>query len=258
MSRKPPTLQLVAVPNLPLVEPGDNLGAVLIEALERADQLPQTNDIFVVAQKVVSKAEGRYVDLNRVSPSSRAMELAEHTQKDPRLIEVMLTESSEVLRYRPGLIVVRHRLGFVMANAGIDQSNIDGGVEENRVLLLPTDPDGSGAELKVVLDRHFGIRVGVVISDSVGRAWRVGTVGLALGAAGIPAVRDLRGQCDLYGRALQSSESGFADMVASSAMLLMGEAGEGTPIVVVRGLLWSDAPAPGASLIRPWEQDLFR
>jgi coenzyme F420-0:L-glutamate ligase/coenzyme F420-1:gamma-L-glutamate ligase len=247
----------MVIPDLPRVKPGDDLAAMFIEALERADPLPQTNDIFVVAQKIVSKAEGRYVDLNRVTPSSRAVDLAEHTEKDPRLIEVILTESSEVLRYRPGLIVVRHRLGFVMANAGIDQSNIDAGVEQNRVLLLPTDPDGSAAQLKVALDRHFGVRVGVVISDSVGRAWRVGTVGLALGAAGLPAVRDLRGQCDLYGRALQSSESGFADMVASSALLLMGEAGEGMPIVRLRGLLWSDTPTPGAALIRPREQDLF-
>ena len=224
----------------------------------RADLAPRADDVFVVAQKIVSKAEGRYVDLRRVSPSRRAIELGELSDKDPRLVEVILGESDEVLRCRGGLLIVRHRLGFVMANAGVDQSNLEPDEDAERVLLLPQNPDGSSARLKRQLGDHFGVEVGVVISDSVGRAWRIGTVGLALGLAGIPAVRDLRGHSDLYGRELQTTEVGFADLIASSAMLVMGEGAEGTPVVLVRGLAHTNPDATASLLIRPIELDLFR
>ena len=258
VSPRQQTLQLIGLSHVPMVQPGDDLGALLIDAMAQQKLVSQDKDILVVAQKIVSKAEGRYVDLQQVSPSSRALELAGLTGKDPRLVEVILSESVDVLRCRDSLVIVRHRLGFVMANAGVDQSNVapDGAVE--RVLLLPQDPDGSSARLKHALDTHFGSELGVIVSDSVGRAWRIGTVGLALGLAGIPAVQDFRGRDDLYGRALQVTEVGFADQVASSAALLMGEGSEGVPAVLVRGLQWSNADATAALLIRPQAQDLFQ
>ena len=251
-------MQLIAVSHVPLVRPGDDLDALLIDAAARQNLAPRNGDILVVAQKIVSKAEARYVDLGQVTPSRRALELAELTDKDPRLVEVILSESDEVLRCRDGLLIVRHKLGFVMANAGVDQSNVEPSGAAERVLLLPQDPDGSSARLKHVLDEHFGVEVGVVISDSVGRAWRIGTMGLALGLAGIPAVQDFRGRGDLYDRPLQATEVGFADQVAAAAALLMGEGSEGVPAVLVRGLQWSGADATGAQLIRPKDQDLFQ
>jgi len=256
--RQQPGVQLVAVSHVPMVRPGDDLGTLLIDAAAQQNLAPLDGDILVVAQKIVSKAEARYVDLGRVTPSRRALELAELTDKDPRLVEVILSESDEVLRCRNGLLIVRHKLGFVMANAGVDQSNVEPENGAERVLLLPRDPDGSSARLKQTLDEHFGVEIGVVISDSVGRAWRIGTVGLALGLAGIPAVQDFRGQGDLYDRTLQATEVGFGDQVAAAATLLMGEGSEGLPAVLVRGLQWSDDDATGAQLIRPKDQDLFQ
>jgi coenzyme F420-0:L-glutamate ligase/coenzyme F420-1:gamma-L-glutamate ligase len=240
-----------------MVQPGDDLGTLLINAMAQQSLSLQDHDIVVVAQKVVSKAEGRYVDLQQVAPSTRALELAELSGKDARLVEVILSESQEVLRCRDGLLIVRHRLGLVMANAGVDQSNIEQSGATERVLLLPQDPDNSSARLKQMLEDHFGVQVGVVISDSVGRAWRVGTVGLALGLAGLPAIQDFRGRGDLYDRALEVTVVGFADQVAASAALVMGEGSEGVPAAMVRGLQWSDADTTAVSLIRPREQDLF-
>lgn len=251
-------IELIALPDVPLIRPGDDLWGILAGSLEGAGIMPQNNDVLVVAQKIVSKAEGRYVCLDGIEPSRRARELAEATDKDPRLVEVILGESEEVLRYRPGLLIVVHKLGLVMANAGVDQSNLEAHEAHERVLLLPTDPDRSSAQLKDALDRYFRTRIGVVISDSVGRPWRAGTVGVALGAAGFPALEDLRGQPDLYGRPLQVSQAGLADMIASSAALLMGEGAEGSPAVLVRGVAWSGPAAPGSALIRPREADLFR
>jgi coenzyme F420-0:L-glutamate ligase/coenzyme F420-1:gamma-L-glutamate ligase len=254
----PREVKLVAIPDIPLVAPGDDLSGVVIDAIEDARVSPRNADVFVVAQKIVSKAEGRYVNLEEVSPSARARELAKLTEKDPRLVEVILSESAEVLRCRPGLMIVSHRLGFVMANAGVDQSNVEDGGDDERVLLLPRDPDSSSAKLKTALDGHFGVYVGVVVNDSVGRAWRNGSVGLALGSAGIPALQDLRGRGDLFGRPLKTTEVGFADLVASAAMLLMGEGDEGLPLVMLRGLQFPHSGAAASMLLRPPEQDLFR
>lgn len=251
-------LTLTAIPDIPLVRPGDELAALLIAACGRAALAPADGDVVVVAQKVVSKAEGRHVDLASVRPSARAKELAAQVHKDARLIEVILGESRRVLRHRAGVLIVEHRLGFIMANAGVDHSNVDPQIGAEPVLLLPRDPDASAARLREKLAAHFGRRLAVVITDSWGRAWRRGTVGVALGAAGLPALMDLRGRPDLFGQPLRVTQTGFADEIASAASLLMGQADEACPAVLVRGLAWSGAPAPAAELIRAAEEDLFR
>lgn len=249
---------LTAIPDVPLVNPGDDLGAILIDCLQRAELVLRDHDVLVVAQKIVSKAEGRYVDLHDVVASPRAVELAAAVDKDPRLVEVILSESREVIRFRKGLLIVAHRLGFVMANAGVDQSNIAHPDGTERVLLLPQDPDAACAAIKARLDSHFGAAIGVVINDSFGRPWRNGVVGVALGAAGLPALLDLVGTPDLFGRAMRVTEVAVADELAAAASLLMGQAGEGLPAVHVRGVRW-DAPAgTAANLVRAKERDLFR
>ena len=251
-------LNLSAVPGIPLVKPGDDLAAILIGALDEARFEPGEQDILVVAQKIVSKAEGRYVDLVTVTPSERASNLAKDVDKDPRLVEVILSESDEVVGCKPGVLVVAHHSGVVLANAGIDRSNLDADTEGERALLLPENSDASAAGLKLRLDEHYGTELGVVISDSVGRAWRNGTVGIALGTAGVPALRDFIGQRDLFGRPLEVTQTGFADELASAASLLMGQADEGLPAVLIRGLTWNSPALAAKSLQRPKEQDLFR
>lgn len=253
------SVSLTAVPALPLVQPGDDLCRLLIDAIERAGIALADKDVLVIAQKIISKAEGRYVYLDQVTASQQAQQLALEVDKDPRLVELILAESSEVVRHGPGVLVVAHRLGFVMANAGIDRSNLDD--EENereKVLLLPENPDASCAMLKARLDEHFGVKLAIVINDSFGRPWRNGTMGIALGAAGLPALVDLRGQKDLFGRELRVSEVGFADEIAAAASLLMGQAAEGQPVVIVSGLDWDADDNPGKALIRDKNRDLFR
>jgi coenzyme F420-0:L-glutamate ligase/coenzyme F420-1:gamma-L-glutamate ligase len=214
--------------------------------------------VVVVAQKIVSKAEGRYVDLATVEPSARARKLAVEIDKDPRLVEVILRESRDVVRHRPGVLIVEHRLGFIMANAGVDRSNIDPAAGREPVLLLPENPDASAAHLRDRLAAYFHVSLGVIISDSWGRAWRHGTVGVALGAAGLPALLDMRGHPDLYGRALRVTQTGFADEIAAAASLVMGESDEAQPAILVRGLTWTGPASPAASLVRPAAEDLFR
>ncbi|MDO9709251.1 coenzyme F420-0:L-glutamate ligase [Paracraurococcus lichenis] len=243
------SLSLTALPGLPMVQAGDDLGALLAEGMARAGLSPQPGDVLAVAQKVVSKAEGRSVPLASVAPSAAARALAEKTGKDPRLVELILSESRRVVRARPNLIIVEHRLGFVMANAGIDQSNVG---QEGHALLLPVDPDASAARLSARLG------LAVVITDSFGRAWRRGTVGIAIGAAGLPALLDLRGQPDLFGRTLQVSITGFADEIAAAAGLVMGQGAEGQPAVLLRGLAWDAPAAPASELVRVGAEDLFR
>jgi coenzyme F420-0:L-glutamate ligase/coenzyme F420-1:gamma-L-glutamate ligase len=251
-------LTLTALPGIPMVRPGDDLAAMLIAACARADLALQDGDVLAVAQKIVSKAEGCHVDLAAVEPSPRAQELAAEVGKDPRLVEVILAESRRVVRRRPGVLIVEHRLGFVMANAGVDRSNVDPDRGQEPVLLLPHDPDAAAARLMDRLGAHFRSRPAVIITDSWGRPWRHGTVGVALGAAGLPALLDLRGQPDLFGHALRVTQIGFADEIASAASLLMGQADEAHPAVLVRGLRWRQAPAAAAALIRPADEDLFR
>jgi coenzyme F420-0:L-glutamate ligase / coenzyme F420-1:gamma-L-glutamate ligase len=254
----PASITLIPVPGVPLVRPGDDLAGLLIAACEEHALSPADGDVLAVAQKIVSKAEGRTVDLAATQPSSRARNLAAKVDKDPRLVEVILQESRRVVRHRPGVLIVEHRLGFVMANAGIDRSNVDPKTGAEPVLLLPRDPDASAAHLREKLAAHFGARLAVIITDSWGRAWRRGTVGVALGAAGVPAMMDLRGRPDLFGHELQFTQTGFADEVASAASLLMGQADEACPAVLVRGLSWRGPTVPASALIRAADEDLFR
>jgi coenzyme F420-0:L-glutamate ligase/coenzyme F420-1:gamma-L-glutamate ligase len=251
-------VKLEALAGIKLVEPGDDLGAIAVAAFAANGLAPADGDVLVVAQKIVSKAEGRYIDIAAVRPSAAAKALAAEVDKDPRFVEVVLSESRRVVRRRPGLLIVEHRLGFVMANAGVDHSNVPTDHAAERVLLLPLDPDGSARALRQALVAVFGVPLAVIVSDSFGRAWRKGTVGVALGAAGLPALVDLRGHPDLFGRPLQVSETGLADEIAAAAGLLMGQANEGVPMVLVRGLSWSAPEVPAAALVRPAEHDLFR
>jgi coenzyme F420-0:L-glutamate ligase/coenzyme F420-1:gamma-L-glutamate ligase len=252
------SLTMIGLTGVPLIEPGDDLGAIAAAALAANRVKPQAGDVLVVAQKIVSKAEGRYVEIAAVEPSQAAIALAAEVDKDPRFVEVVLSESRRVVRRRPGLLIVEHRLGFVMANAGIDHSNVPMPDGAERVLLLPKDPDRSARRLRRQLSEALGTDIAIVVSDSFGRPWRKGTVGIALGAAGLPALIDLRGHPDLFGRELLVTETGFADEIAAAAGLLMGQADEAVPMVLVRGLRWSAPDAPAAALIRPAEHDLFR
>lgn len=252
------TVELIAVPGIPLIEPGDNLTRILIDALQKAEIELRERDVVVVAQKIVSKAEDRFLELSEVAPSPQALELAGRLQKDPRHVEAILRESREVVRERTGLLITEHRLGYVMANAGIDQSNVAQAEGGSRVLLLPQDPDGFCSTLKRDLDKAFGTEVAVVMNDSFGRPLRNGIVGVALGAAGLPCLVDLVGTKDLFGRSLEVTEVAFADEIASTASLLMGQAGEGLPVVVIRGLRWNAPAGRAADLVRPKHRDLFR
>ncbi len=249
---------LAAVPDIPPIGPRDDLAAILVAALAAAAMTPTSGDVLVVAQKIVSKAEGRTVDLNAVTPSARARKLAREVDKDPRLVELILRESSEVVAHKSGVLVVAHKLGFVLANAGIDRSNVAPETDSEPVLLLPMDPNASAAALKARLDAHYRVALGVVVSDSVGRAWRNGTTGIALGAAGLPALRDLIGRTDMFGRRLEVTQTGFADDIAAAASLVMGQADEGLPAVLVSGLSWREPEADATALLRPKDQDLFR
>ncbi len=256
--KTPRRLTLSVVPGLPLLLPGDDLGAIIVTALERAGMVLDGGDIVVVAQKAVSKAQGRYVDLANVKPSWHARELAVEVDKDPRLVEVILSESVRVVRKGKGVLIVEHRSGYIMANAGVDQSNVAPAAGEEPVLLLPIDADAVAEALRAALAAHFPKRLGVIVSDSFGRPWRRGTVGVALGSAGVPALMDLRGKPDLHGRPLQFTETGFADEVAAAASLLMGQADEGNPVVLVSGFALTDAPIAARVLLRPTSEDLFR
>lgn len=251
-------LSLIALPGFPQVAAGDDLATLTAQALSRAGVALRGDDVLVFAQKVISKAEGRRVDLAAVVPTSAALELSQTVQKDPRLVELVLRESRRVVRVAKDVLIVEHRLGWIMANAGIDQSNVADPAAGEFALLLPEDPDASAAQLRERLLLLTGCKAGVVISDSFGRPWRVGTVGVAIGCAGWPATLDLRGQTDLFGRPLRVTVVGHADEIASAASLLMGQAGEARPVILVRGLAPQAPHQPAAALIRPPQQDLFR
>ncbi len=250
-------LVLTPLPGFPLIEPGDDLATLILEGLARAELSLQDNDVIVVGQKVVSKAEGCMRDLRLVTPSAEARRLARESQKDPREVEVLIGESRKILRVRPGLIIVEHRLGFICANAGLDHSNL-GGEAGEWVLALPADPDASAREIRRSLQQASGCEIGVLIIDSHGRAWRLGTVGTAIGVAGFPALLDLRGRPDLFTRNLQNTEVGLADELAAAASIMMGQADEGRPVVHVRGLPYPLRDGSLAEILRPEEEDLFR
>ena len=250
----------------PRIRPGDDLAALVLGALARAGESLRDGDVVVVAQKIVSKSEGRTVRLAEVAPSPRAADLAARTGKDPRAVEAILGESAEVLRAAPGVLIVETRHGLVLANAGADLSNVEHDDENDHLLLLPEDPDASAARLRAALAVRLGARaprIGVIVADSVGRAWREGTVGLAIGVSGLPARLDRRGEPDLFGRALHVTEVGIADAIASAASIVMGEGAEGRPAALVRGLSFDDrseAERDGRArdLVRPRGRDLFR
>ena len=251
-------LTISGLTGVPLVHAGDDLAAIALAAYAASELAPADGDVLVVAQKIVSKAEDRIVDVAAVEPSPQAVALAAEVEKDPRLVEVILSESRRIVRHRPNLLIAEHVRGWVMANAGIDHSNVAPADGIERVLLLPIDPDASARALQQRLAQSCGRRIAIIISDSFGRPFRRGTVGIALGAAGLPAVIDWRGHPDLFGRKLEVTETGFADEIAAAASLVQGQADEGTPIVLVRGLTWSAPEAPAAALVRPAEHDLFR
>jgi coenzyme F420-0:L-glutamate ligase/coenzyme F420-1:gamma-L-glutamate ligase len=251
-------LELTALPGIPMVRPGENIAELIMDAIRRAEISFGPQDVLVVAQKVISKAEGRVVALDTVVPGPEAMEWAAKTEKDPRLVELILSESRRVVRHRPGVMIVEHRLGFVMANAGIDQSNVGPKEEGEHAILLPLAPDASAAHLRASINGAFDCDVGVVISDSFGRPFRSGTAGVAIGAAGLPALLDLRGDPDLFDRELAVSISGFADEIAAAASLLMGQGAEGLPAAIISGLTWSAPATSAAEIVRDPSEDLFR
>lgn len=251
-----PSLALRTLTGLPLVQPGDDLAKLLCAAFAANELRPRDGDVVVVAQKLVSKAEGRLRRLSEVMASPEAIELAAATDKDPAIVQLVLDESRCILRHRPGVIIAEHKLGMVLANAGIDRSNVT--ADSDVVLLFPENPDASAARLKQQLDEHFAVSLGVVIADSVGRAWRMGTTGMAIGSAGVEALANLRGQQDMFGRTLEVSEHAVADSLASAAELLMGEANEGTPVVLVQGLREGTSPQTSSVLLRAVAEDMFR
>ena len=253
-------LSLTPLPGIPLIRAGDDLSTIILQSLDRMALVLHEGDILVLGQKIVSKAEGRMVNLASVIPSERAIELAAETEKDPRMLELVLRESKAVLRTRPGTIIVEHRLGFICANAGIDHSNVtgEGTAMEEWVLLLPENPDRSAGCIRQRLEEASGVHLAVLIIDSHGRAWRMGTVGIAIGVSGMPALVDLRGKQDLFGYYLRITQVGVADELAAAASLVMGQAAEGTPVVHVRGFPYALREATLAELLRPEDQDLFR
>jgi coenzyme F420-0:L-glutamate ligase / coenzyme F420-1:gamma-L-glutamate ligase len=252
-----PRLTLMSLPGIPLVKPGDDLARLILDSLTSADRTLQDGDILVITSKIVSKAEGRLLDLRTLTPSSRAQDIAAQTGKDPRLVEAVLSESTDISRIRMGVLIVRHRLGFTSANAGIDHSNVGPNGEE-WVLLLPVDPDASARRLRDALHAETGVRVGVIVSDTHGRPFRLGNTGVAVGVAGIPALVDLRGRADLFGRVLQATDIALADEIAAAADLLSGQAAEGLPVTLARGLRLPPVEGKATDLVRPPEMDLYR
>lgn len=252
-------LQLVALPGIPNVKPGDDLATIILDGLARADLTLSGGDILIVSSKIVSKAENRYVDLRTVTPSERANQLAEESHKDSRVVELVIQESVEISRVAFHVLIVKHRLGFTSANAGIDASNT-GSLSNDIVLLLPIDPDYSAENLANELEKRTGVRPAIVISDTHGRPFRLGNLNVAIGVAGLPVLFDQRGENDLYGRELQATVTAFADEIAAAAGLVSGQADEGQPVVLMRGLELPQGEAFGKArdMIRPSEQDLYR
>jgi coenzyme F420-0:L-glutamate ligase / coenzyme F420-1:gamma-L-glutamate ligase len=254
-------VEAFAVPGLPLVGRGDDVPELVTGALRGAGTELRHGDILVVTSKILSRAEGRFVELPRVEPSERALEIARHVKKDPRVIELILRESTAVSRQVPGVLVVRHRLGFVVANAGIDMSNAvppDAPPGSGPwALLLPEAPDASAAAIRARVEREAGVRIGVVITDSFGRPFRVGTVGAAIGVSGLPPLWDRRGELDLHGRPLEITVTALADQVAALADLVAGQAAERRPVVLVRGLHFDPSEEKASALLRKAEEDLY-
>lgn len=253
------SLSVMPIGGIPLVQEGDDLGTLIKAALLAAGIALQNRDVLVVTQKIVSKAEGRLVRLSNVQPSDKAIEIANRTKKDPRHVQVILDESKEVVRIGPSVVITEQLLGHVIANAGVDVSNIEhDSTQEDAVLCLPRNPDASARAIAKALQTSFAVDVGVIISDSAGRAWRKGVIGMAIGVSGVPALVDLRGEPDLFGRELRVTEVAVADQIASAANLVIGEASEGTPVALLRGFNYSPVNSSASDLVRPKSEDLFR
>jgi coenzyme F420-0:L-glutamate ligase / coenzyme F420-1:gamma-L-glutamate ligase len=251
-----PSFQAYALPDVPLVKAGDNLPQLIIEGLERAGFHLQNGDIISIASKIISKSEGRFVTLADVVPGTEALEVAEKAAKDPRVVELVLQEAKSISRMRKGVLVTEHRLGFISANSGIDASNVD--ASQEKVLLLPKDPDASAEAIRQSLEAQTGAEIAVIITDTHGRPFRLGNVGVAIGVAGMQALVDRRGEPDLFGRILQATVLGYADMVASTAHLLTGEGAEGLPIVLIRGLQFPKGEGKASDMNRPASEDMYR
>jgi len=254
-------LSLHAVPGVPMVQPGDDLGTVVLTSLANSGFALCDGDVLVLAQKIVSKAEHRQIDLATVTPGAEAVTLAAETDKDPRLVQLILDESTEVLRKKPGVLIVRHKLGLVGANAGIDQSNIDHGGDhsgQEAALLLPADPDESARNLAANINKHTGKTIGIIIADSMNRPWRLGTIGGAIGCAGVSVLDDHRGGTDIYGRELKVTLINRADALAGAATLLMGETTEKIPLVLIRGVAPYTGNDSAANIPRDLAEDMFR
>lgn len=251
-------ITLDAIPDVPLIRPGDDLAAILLDRARQANLSFQDGDVLVLCQKIVSKAEGRMVKLDEVTPSKEAQALAKETGKDARLVELILCEARAVLRVRPHLIIAEHRLGWICANAGIDRSNVAQPESDGAVLLLPLEPDRSAQRIRERVRAATGAEIAVIINDTHGRPFRNGAVGVAIGVAGMSPLSDLRGQPDLFGYYLQTSVLGTADEIASAASLLMGQADEGRPAVLVRGVPVILDEGTARDLQRSQENDLFR
>ena len=254
----PATLALIPLQNFPLVEPGQDLVRLICDALEQSKLTLEKDDVLVIAQKIISKAEGRYVRLADVEPSPEALALAKQADKDPRQMELVLRESREVVRVRPGVVIVEHRNGYVHANAGIDKSNIPNSLGDTQVLLLPEDSDESARKLMTALIDQYGVSVKIIVNDSAGRAWRNGTVGIAIGTAGFEPLFNQVGEVDLYGNILEVTEAAVADELAAAASFVMGQAAEACPVVLLRGATLKPSRADSRSLLRDKAQDMFR
>lgn len=251
-----PSLSIQAIAGIPLIQPNDDLAQIIIDACLAMSETLQNGDVLVISSKIISKSENRFVDLRDINPSPEAIQLATETRKDPRVVQLVLSESLAISRKGSGVLVTHHRLGFTSANAGIDQSNVG---DENKVLLLPLNPDDSAQKLRHRLKELTNITVGIVISDTHGRPFRMGNVGVCIGIAGLPALLDLRGTHDLFGRELRITVQGYADLIASAAHLVCGEGGEGLPVIRIRGLEFEMTESSHASdLYRAPEQDLYR
>jgi F420-0:gamma-glutamyl ligase len=253
-------LTLTTINKIPLIQSGDHLGQLIARAVEEQGISPKDGDIFVLAQKIVSKAEGRMVNLTTIEPSDAANQYAQVTGKDPRFVELVLRESNAVIRTAYNTLIVEHKNGFISANAGIDHSNVKGdwGNDQDWVLLLPVDADDSANRIREELEKHFNCRLGVLIIDSHGRAWRNGTVGTTIGISGMPGLIDLRGTADLFGFHLKITQVAAADELAAGASLMMGQAAEMTPVILAHGFPYALREGNLNELIRPKEQDLFR
>lgn len=249
-------LEALAVDGIPLVQPGDDLGALIITAIEQNRLTPAQGDVVVVAQKIVSKAENRIVKMNSIKPSERALKIAAEINKDPAMVELVLSESQAIIATGNNVLIVEDKRGFILANAGIDRSNIED--SENQALLLPEDANASAAKLQRTLNTHFGIQLGIVITDSIGRPFRLGTTGIAIGCAGVEALQNLRGNRDMFGRELMVAEHAIADAIAATAELLMGEGDEAIPVVLLTGLDQGTSTQTADDILRPSHEDLFR